>query len=337
MKQAWWYGGRDIRIEDKQQRALEGHEVRVRVKAVGICGSELHAYTGASKRRTPPLLMGHEFAGEVAEMGKDACQFKVGERVAIEPLIRCGTCRPCQRGETNICVNRRLVGLHTPGAFAEYVIVPLSICHKMPNGLSFESASFAEPLANAIRAVGQTPLEVGDSLLVLGTGIIGLFVIQIARLRTGGDIIGTDLIEKKLELARRFGANHTINAMKEDVLNRTRELTHGAGVDHSIEVVGDQDTVRQAISATSQGGTVTVIGLMQQLMDLDVMEIVSKEIKLIGHYGYTGHEFATALDFIARGKVDVASLTSKTLPLERIVEGFEMMAAQTAMKCIITP
>lgn len=309
----------------------------VKVRAAGICGSELHAFTGASERRTPPLLMGHEFSGEAAKVGDDVMGIEVGDRVAIEPIITCGVCKQCRSSRANVCANRKLIGLHTPGAFAEYVAVPATNCHKIPDDLSFNDATFGEPLANAVRAVNQAHLRVGDHLLILGSGVIGLLTVQVARLHTGGRIIATDVVDEKLELARKYGADFVINAEKEDVVKKVMEITDGLGVDNSIEIVGHEHTVKQAISSTARGGTVVVVGLMQQLMELDMIEIVTKENKLEGHYGYTSFEYGTALQLMTSGSIDVKPLLSKTVSLDRIVEGFEAMAAQKAMKFVINP
>jgi len=230
-----------------------------------------------------------------------------------------------------------LLGLHTPGAFAEYIAVPEGICYAISDELSFEAATFAEPLGNAVRAVAQTPLAMSDSLLVVGVGIIGLLALQAAKLRTGGKIIATDVVDAKLDLAKKFGADLVLNPAKQDVVKAVREITGGTGVEHSIEVVGHQNTLRQAISSTAPGGTVTVVGLMDQFMEIDAIEVVTKEIKLQGHYGYSEQEFATALQLMTRRKVDVQPLISKTFPLEAIADSFEAMAIGKTMKSIITP
>ncbi|RLI37795.1 galactitol-1-phosphate 5-dehydrogenase, partial [Candidatus Bathyarchaeota archaeon] len=173
MKAAIWYGGKDIRIEDVPKPEIRSDEVLVEVKAVGICGSELHAYEGISKRRRPPLIMGHEFSGVIAEIGGEVEGFKKGDRVVVDPLNRCGVCEQCTAGRGNICRNVKLLGLHVSGAFAEYVPAPARNCYKLPDHVSFEEGSVVEPLSVGVHAVNRTPIKLGDTVLVVGAGVIG--------------------------------------------------------------------------------------------------------------------------------------------------------------------
>lgn len=169
MKAAVWYGGKDIRVEDLPRPIVGPGEALIRVKAVGICGSELHAYEGLSKRRVPPLVMGHEFAGVVEEVDKRSTGMTIGDRVAMHPAIHCGICQQCLSGRTNICRARSHVGLDFPGAFAEYVKAPTRAFHRIPDSMSFEEATLAEPLSVGVHAASITNVRDGDVVLILGS------------------------------------------------------------------------------------------------------------------------------------------------------------------------
>jgi 2-desacetyl-2-hydroxyethyl bacteriochlorophyllide A dehydrogenase len=325
MKAAVWYGGKDIRIEDVPKPKIRNDEVLVKVKAAGICGSELHAYEGVSQRRTPPLVMGHEFAGEVTEIGKDVNDLKLGVRITVDPLKRCGVCTPCVRGQGNVCRNVKLFGLHTDGAFAEYVAVPALNCYVLPDYVSYEEGAMTEPLSVALRAVNNTDVKLGDTVVVIGAGIIGLSILKAARTAGAGRLIVTDIVDYRLDFAKTLGADITINSMTQDSVSRIMELTNGVGADIVFEAVGLEATVQQGINMLAIGGKLTVVGMMSKTMTLNVLSIVSRELQIRGSYAYASDDFRRGFSYIVNRKIDVKSLITNVLPLEKIQEGFELM------------
>jgi len=325
MKAAVWYGGKDIRIEDVPKPKIRNDEVLVKVKAAGICGSELHAYEGVSQRRTPPLVMGHEFAGEVTEIGKDVKDLKLGVRITVDPLKRCGVCTPCVRGQGNVCRNVKLFGLHTDGAFAEYVAVPALNCYVLPDYVSYEEGAMTEPLSVALRAVNNTDVKLGDTVVVIGAGIIGLSILKAARTAGAGRLIVTDIVDYRLDFAKTLGADITINSMTQDSVSRIMELTNGVGADIVFEAVGLEATVQQGINMLAIGGKLTVVGMMSKTMTLNVLSIVSRELQIRGSYAYASDDFRRGFSYIVNRKIDVKSLITNVLPLEKIQEGFELM------------
>jgi L-iditol 2-dehydrogenase len=325
MKAAVWYGGKDVRIEEVPDPKVSSDEVLVRVKSAGICGSDAHAFEGKSKRRVPPLVMGHEFSGVVAGVGTGVLGFQNGDRVVVEPVVSCGVCEPCSNGRTNICNEIRFIGLHIPGAFAEYVAVPARKCYKLPDSISFDEAALVEPLSVAAHTVNMTPTKVGDNLLVIGSGVIGLMVLQVARRRVGGNVFVSDLIDYKLDLAKRLGANGIIHSGREDVSQTVRELTKGKGVDAVIEAVGVQETLQQALSAVKKGGEVTITGLLEQIIQVDVMKLVTNEITMRGDYLYTSGDFKTSLNLITNGTVHVKPLITHTFHLRDIARAVRVL------------
>lgn len=339
MKAAVWYGGKDIRIENVPKPEIRDDEVLVRVRAAGICGSELHAYEGISERRKPPLVMGHEFAGEVADIGKQVEGFKKGDRVVIEPITRCGICEQCLRGRGNVCRNVKLLGLHVNGAFAEYVPAPARNSYKIPDNVSYEEASTSEPLAVAVHAANRAPVKLGDTVVIIGAGIIGLNTLQVAKLAGAGKVFVTDVVDYRLDFAKKLGADVVINSKIEDPVKRVMELTGTKGVDVALEAVGIQATVQQAMSMVGIGGKIIVIGMLEKTMPLGMLDVVVKELDIKGSYGYVPDDFKAALDIIDNRKADVKSLVTNVLPLNDIVKGFELLhkKVEGVIKVVLKP
>jgi L-iditol 2-dehydrogenase len=336
MKAAVWYGGKDIKLEDLPTPKIKDDEVLVKVKAVSICGSDLHAYIGVSKRRIPPLVMGHEFSGEVVKLGSNVKGLKEGERVVLEPVLSCGKCVLCQRGRSNICENMKLVGLHLSGAFSEYVSIPARKCHKLPNSVSFEEASLVEPLAVAVHAVNLTSLEKGEDICIIGSGAVGLMTLQVVKNTNAGKIFVIDMLDYRLGLAKKLGATTTINAKKEDPV---KEVLADGGVGTVFEAVGHQKTVQQALAMVGKGGKVTIIGMLEATMELGMLDVTVKEIEIRGSYGYTSYDFKLALKLIAEGRVKVKPLITHVLPLRDIAKGFDILSkgSENVIKVILKP
>jgi len=339
MKAAVWHGGRDIRIEDVPEPTIQSNEVLVRVRSVGICGSELHAYEGISERRRPPLIMGHEFSGEISAVGEDIGYLRRGDRVAVDPVIRCGVCEQCLRGRGNVCRNLRLVGLHTSGAFAEYVSVPAMNCHKLHENISFEEGSIAEPISVAVHAVNRTPITLGDTVAVIGAGIIGLTVLQVAKLAGAARVFVTDILDYRLNFARSLGADMTVNSATEDPVERIRKATDGLGVDVALEAVGLEVTVQQAMKMVAISGKLTIIGNLAKTMTLDIQDAVLKEFDIKGSYCYAPEDFRRAINFIGDRRIDVKSLVTNVFPLDEAEKGFELLHKKTdrVLKVLLKP
>lgn len=337
MKAAIWYGGKDVRIEEVPEPDLRPDDVLVRVKAVGICGSDLHAYEGISKRRVPPLVMGHEIAGEIAEIGRDVKEFQRKDRVIVQPVLRCGECEQCRSGNENICRNMRLLGLHVPGGFAEYIAVPARNCYEMPDSLVFEKACLTEPLSVAVHVVNNAPIRVNDTVLIVGAGIVGSMITQVARLRTPGRIIVTDILDSRLNLARKLGADVTINAREKDVPEEILKMTEGKGADASIEVVGIQTTIQQAVASVKKGATIVAVGLLEKNLEIDMMKLVSSELRLQGSYTYSDYDFRSGIRLMAEDRVNLQPYLTRIFTLEDALKGFEEMATnkEIVLKAIL--
>jgi L-iditol 2-dehydrogenase len=274
---------------------------------------------GSSGRRIPPIIMGHEASGVIEETGSSVSDWQPGDKVTFDSTEYCGVCWYCVRGEINLCENRKVFGVspgdyRRHGAYAEYVAVPARILYRVPESVSFSHAALVEPLSVAVHAVERTPIAINDSVVVTGTGMIGLLVIQVLRAVGCGNIIAVDIDQSKLDLACRLGADVGIKADDADLADRVRELTGGRGADRSFEVVGISDTLSIALSQVRKGGSVTLVGNVSAVTDFGLQSAVTREISLYGSCGSQG-EYPACIDLIARGKVDVGALITNEEPL----------------------
>ena len=298
---------------------------------------------GSSGRRIPPIIMGHEAAGVIAEVGAAVDGWSNGDRVTFDSTVSCGKCWYCQRGEVNLCENRRVLGVscgeyRRDGAFAEYIAVPARILYRLPDNISFEQAAMVEAVSVAVHAVERTPLALDASVIVVGTGMIGLLVVQVLRARGCGNIIAIDLDKEKLKLASKFGATHTIEAGDADLHEKIRALTSGRGADAAFEVVGLPATVKTAIESVRKGGSITLVGNLKPQVELPLQSVVTRELTLIGTCASAG-EYPACLDLIASGKVNVTEFISATPPLEEGAKWFERLYAgeKGLMKVLLKP
>ncbi len=313
-------------------------DVLLRVRAAGICGSDLHGYTGQSGRRTPPLIMGHEVVGEVVATGQRVTDLPPGTRVAVYPLASCGTCPACQSGQPNRCPTRRLMGMDAPGGYADYVLWPAANLHPLPDTLSDAAGSLAEPLAVALHAAARAPLQPGDPVFVAGAGPIGLLLTAVLRQRGAAPILVSDLSDERLAAARTLGAHITINPREQELEATVRQHTDGQGVAAAWEAVGTSATVQQATAATRDGGTIVWVGNNQRIVEVDMQRIVTRELTLIGTYGMTRTDFQHALHFLSANHLDPTALITHHASLSEGPTLFpHLLATPSLIKCIFTP
>ncbi|MBI5689506.1 MAG: galactitol-1-phosphate 5-dehydrogenase [Verrucomicrobia bacterium] len=320
-------------------------EVVVRVHACGICGSDIHGWDGSSGRRQPPLIMGHEASGEVVALGSQVTGWRPGDRVTFDSTISCGRCRFCHAGQVNLCENRRVVGVSPAeykqhGAFAEHLALPARILYRLPDALSYPHAAMVEPVSIAVHAVQRARLNPGATAVVIGSGMIGLLVIQALRWAGAKAIIAVDLADNRLALARRLGATHTLNSGTADVAAEVARLTGGLGADLAFEVVGFTPTLNLALAVLKRGGTCVLVGnLAPKTQDFPLQAVVTKELTLLGSCASAG-EYPLCLDLIARGIIDVQPMIETVAPLAEGAAWFARLSAKDGgryMKVILTP
>ena len=334
---------RRFALEDFAVPTLQPDEVLVRVRACGICGSDVHGMDGSSGRRIPPIIMGHEAAGEIAEVGSGVTGWQTGDRVTFDSTVYCGDCWFCRRGKINLCDNRRVLGVscgdyRRHGAFAEFVAVPQRILYRLPDNLSFEQAAMVEAVSVAVHAVKRTPLAEDAVTVVVGTGMIGLLVVQALRAAGCQKVIALDLDESRLLLASKLGATHTMKADDPGLLEKIRALTGGRGADAAFEVVGLPQTVKTAIESVRKGGSVTLVGNLKPQVDLPLQAVVTRELTLIGTCASAG-EYPACLELIAGGQINVTEFISATPPLAEGAQWFERLYAgeKGLMKVLLKP
>ena len=294
-------------------------DVLIAVKACGICGSDIHGMDGSTGRRIPPIIMGHEAAGIIAEVGSQVVGWRPGDRVTFDSNIYCGKCYFCRQGLGNLCEKRRVLGVscteyRQDGAFAEYVVVPQQCLYALPDGLTFERATLVEPLSIALHAVGRPKIRLGDSAAVVGAGMIGLMLVQVLRASGCGTIISLDLLPRRLELARHLGADVGLQADAPDVQAEVREHTNGRGADLVFEAVGIAPTLKLAVGCARKGGTVTLVGNLAAEANLPLQATVTRELTLYGSCQSAG-EYPACLELLARGLIQVDPLISAIAPL----------------------
>lgn len=304
-------------------------DVLIRVTAASICGTDVHIYrwdTWSQHRIRPPLILGHEFAGEIVAVGEEVDGLEVGQPVSAEGHIVDHTCAACRAGQPHLCRNARVIGIDRPGAFAEYVCVPAENVWVNAPDVPPEIAALQDPFGNAVHAVYTFDLA-GRSVLVSGCGPIGLMAIPVARVAGARIIIATDLNEQRLALARRMGADVTLNPQQEEVVARVQELTGGDGVDVVLEMSGAPSAIRAALEALRPGGQVAALGLTGDAITLDWNElVVIKGATVQGIYGRriwdTWHRMRALLQ---TGAVDLSPLITHRLPLEAYEQAFQLL------------
>lgn len=318
-------------------------EVIVRVKAAGICGSDVHGMDGSTGRRIPPLVMGHEASGVITERGKNVKEWKKGDRVTFDSTIYPLDDRYTLRGMYNLSDNRMVLGVSTDeyrrhGAFAEYVSIPEHILYKIPEEVSFVQAAMVEPVAVAAHAAGLTPLSWNDTVVVVGSGMIGLFLIQVLRSKGCGKIIAVDVDQNKLALAKNLGADVVLLAGSESVRDRVLAITEHRGADAVFEVVGITDAIQTAIACAGKGVTVTLVGNLSPRVEIPLQLVVTRQLRLQGSCAICG-EYPAVLDMISRGRIDVNAVLSAEAPLSEGAEWFKRLYDKEPglMKVVLIP
>jgi L-iditol 2-dehydrogenase len=340
MRVAMWYHNRDVRVEEMPIPQIGPGELLVRVAASGICGSDVMEWYRLDRA---PLVLGHEIAGEVVEVGEGVEPYKAGDRVAVAHHVPCNTCHYCLSGNPTVCDTLRRTNFD-PGGFAEYVRLPAINVDRglflLPDDLSFEEATFIEPLACVLRGQRRARLQPGQSVLVMGSGISGLLHVQLARALGAGRIVTTDISEYRLEAAKKFGADAAIDA-DEYSPDRLRALNQGFLADVVIVCTGAVPAIAQALASVERGGTLlffapTAPGVTTPISINDLFW--RTDITLTTSYAGSPADYAVALKLIHAGRVPVREMITHRLSLAEAGLGFRLVAeAQDSLKVIILP
>ncbi|MFC6602818.1 2,3-butanediol dehydrogenase [Ectobacillus funiculus] len=349
MKAALWYNEKDIRVENITEPAVGEHEVKIKVSYCGICGSDLHEYLAGPifipvdkphpiSKDKAPIVMGHEYAGEVVEVGEAVTDIQIGDRVCVEPIYSCGKCTSCQKGHYNVCEQLGFVGLSGGyGGFAEYSVVPAKMVHKIPDHMTWEQAALVEPTAVAVHAVRQSELRIGDSVAVFGTGPIGLLVIQAAKAAGASKIIAVEVSPERREIAKQVGAHLVINPLEVDAVEAIND-TNGIGVDVAFEVAGIEPTMQAAIQAARTEGNVVNISIWEKTANIPLNNFILTERRMTSIIAYR-NIFPQVIQLIANNQIQASELVTKHISLDDIVsEGFDALTKnKNQIKILVSP
>ncbi|MDZ4815574.1 MAG: alcohol dehydrogenase catalytic domain-containing protein [Verrucomicrobiota bacterium] len=326
MKALFYPAFETLEVTERPDPVAAADEVIIKVSACGLCGSELETFKNKSPRRTPPLIMGHEFCGVIEDAGALSGQFKQGQKVVANSLTPCGTCIRCKRGDTHLCAYRQIFGMHRMGAFAEYVNVPVRSLIPWPETLPAEAACLAEPLGNGVHICNIVKHLKPETVLVIGAGPIGIMAQQAVQALLHCKTFVADLSDERLSVATRVGAEKVFNSRSVDVPKAILEMTAGEGVDLVIDAVGSAITKKHSLACTRPGGATVWIGLYENTVSVDTYDITLPEKFVFGTYAATLEELGTALALMDAGKVEVASWV-KTFSLNDSVKAFHRMLA----------
>jgi L-iditol 2-dehydrogenase len=332
-----------LEYSDFPEPVASVNDVLIRVKACGICGSDVHGFTGKTGRRIPPLVMGHEAAGVIEEAGENVEGFERNDRVCFDSTVYCNKCELCRKGSYNRCETRQVLGVSVPafkrhGAFAEYVAVPWWIVSKIPDNMSFIQSALLEPVSIATHAANRAPISANDTVVVIGAGTIGLFILQASKLRGAAKVIVSDINEFRLDIARKLGADEVVNPGKSALKKVIVGETNDKGADVTFEAVGYAETFADAVSVTKIGGHVVAVGNLQKTAEFNLQELVANELTFTGSYASSG-EFRDCIELVASGKINVEPLISDVLPLEDGPRAFERLlkAEENLLKIVLEP
>ncbi len=351
LKAAVYYGRKNVKIEKDYPEPKPGKgEVKIAVKWCGICGTDLHEYLEGPifiptephplTGRKLPVVLGHEFSGEIVEVGPGVKDWSVGDRVTADACIVCWECYFCKRMLYNLCEKLGFNGLATDGAFADYVVVPAYQLYRLPDTVSYEEGALVEPLSVGIHAIRKSGLQEGDTVFIAGAGPIGLCTLLAAKAAGAGKIYVSEILPRRIELAKKLGATEVLNPKEVDVKKEIADRTNGIGVDVAFEAVGYEPALRACLDVTRKGGTICVIGIFPGAVSImPTPDIVVSEHKIVGSIAYAG-EFTTAIDLMADGRIDVKPLITAKIGLEDLIEkGFKELVEhkEKHIKILVSP
>ncbi|MGI2293819.1 zinc-dependent alcohol dehydrogenase [Paenibacillus sp. GXUN7292] len=323
-----WNAPETMNAEQLEVPKPQADEVLVRVLGVGICGSEIEGYLGHNSLRVPPLIMGHEICGRVEQNGAGANQYSVGQKVVVNPLLFCGECPSCLKGLTQLCANRQIVGIHRPGGFAQYVVVPQSTLVLVSESMNPYRASLAEPLACSLRAARRAmDRHSFPNVVVFGAGGIGLLSAKVARLLGASEVLIVDTNDDRLHMARNIQFEHIFNPTKGNLKEHTAALFGSKGVDVVIDAAGFQPTRESGMELLSPGGTFMNIGLGVDETKLYINRLIRSEIEILGSFCYTRQDFYDAVQLLEQGVIteegwtEVRGLTEANRAFQDLVSG----------------
>ena len=328
----------DLQIIDMEKPVLdEKNNVLVKIRAAGICGSDVGIYHGKNAAATYPRVIGHEMVGDVVEVGENATKFKVGDRVIIDQVTACGHCYACRKGRPNVCANLKVRGVHIDGGYREFMAVPESDCYRLPDSLSYEDAVMIEPTTIAVQACSRAQIEFEDNVLIIGAGALGNSILRIARLYHPQNIIVADIEDGKLEEALKHGATYVVNSRTEDLVERVHEITDGYGPTVVIDAACFKGSFLTACRCAGNAGRVITMGFSVDPDDINQFVITSKELDVRGSR-LQNRRFQTVIDLVEKGQVDLKGSISHRFYFQDAQKAFDFNDTQDpSIRKIVLP
>ncbi len=337
MKVARFLGNKTFEVKDLPQLHAGPGELLLRNKVCGVCGTDVHIYHGepGSADVCPPVVLGHEYSAEIAEVGEGVTGFAVGDHVTVDPNIYCGSCEPCQNGKKQLCEHMEAIGVTRDGGFGEYSVIPASQAFKLDSGVPFEYAAMAEPLACCIHGIDLAGIRPGQKVCVVGGGAIGLIMVQLSKLSGAAKIALSEPNEKRRQVALHLGADVAIDPTQPDYKERFQEAM-GSGADVVIECVGNVPAVKSAFQFAGKGATILLFSVpkVDSTFDLPLFDIYKKELTVKGSF-VNPDTHARAVALINSGKVDFAPIITHRFTLEQLPEAIAMQMSEESIKVVV--
>jgi 2-desacetyl-2-hydroxyethyl bacteriochlorophyllide A dehydrogenase len=332
MKVAVLYGPHDLRLVEKPVPELtDSSSVLIKVRAVGICGSDVHAYHGKLATVVFPRVIGHEVVGEVVKVGSAVTTIAVGDHVVVDPVVSCGSCPACRSGRHNVCRDVKCIGVACEGGLAEFIVFPEPSVHRLPPALPWKDAVLAEPYTIGAQVVARGRVAAGDKVLVMGAGPIGLVILQAAK-RLGAKVLITDLADSRLALAKQLDADVTVNPSRQNLAQAVSEFTGGYGVDMAVDAVGVPALFEQGVELTAPAGRVVIIGFNPAPAQVPELPITRKELDILGSRMNAG-KMPEVVGWIAAGEVKTGPLVSHEFKLEELQKAFDLLDREPEKTC----
>ncbi|MGB9812117.1 MAG: zinc-dependent alcohol dehydrogenase [Thermovenabulum sp.] len=335
MKAVVFHGPMDMRYEEVEKPVPKEGEVCIKVRFASICGSDIEEYKIGSDRARPPLIFGHEFSGEVVEVGPGVSKERIGQRVSVNPILYCGKCYYCKKGLINLCNYRRSVGRtlgiekkRCDGGFAEYVCVPEFSLVPLKEGVTFEEGALLEPLAVCYCAAKEGNFEKGENVLVIGSGPIGLMITQFLKIFGSGKVAVTDIVDFRLEAAMKCGADYVLNVKNEPV-EKALELTDNVGFDRIIVTAGAPNVINDSIKLVRNGGSIVLVAMIRKVVEINPIDIVGRKLTVYGSYMFT-NEMHEVMDYLINKKLNVGDIITSVHSLSEVPDVFRRLASENS-------
>jgi L-gulonate 5-dehydrogenase len=310
-------------VEMEKPQIEKESEVLIRVKAAGICGSDVHIYHGTNAVATYPRVMGHEVVGVVEKIGKNVSKVKIGDRVIIDQVMNCGECYACKKGRGNVCKDLKVRGVHVHGGYREFIVAEEKHCYIIPEKLSFEEAIMIEPSTISVQCLSRAEATDEDTILILGAGALGTSILKVAK-NIGAKIIVADVFDEKLEDALKLGADFTVNITKGDPISEIRSLTDGYGPTVSIDAACTKDTLPMLLEVTGNAGRVITMGFSEETSSVTQLKITAKELDIRGSR-LQNKKFQKVIDLINENKLDLTGSISHTFHFLELQQALDLI------------